>query len=256
MEVTRLYLIIVLFFISVAKLSSKLIFLDPQWNSTKILFYGDEIFAMGYAMPKGFINIFSEGLSNYLQEYENITWNDVVTVTKPDIQVGFNDLRTTLEEEKPTILFLQFGYSDINSYVPEIEEDYSYFWYYLEVMVAIAQEYNTSVVVCSSPLTNDNIYDVSDTHLSLEHLSGIIKSISIMYNSIFLDIFSELHYFIDKYNVHRFDHHVVTYNGKILNETGNKLIAALLLELFGITPKDLKYDAIYRSNGLISSSYN
>ena len=154
---------------------------------------------------------------------------------------------------KPTIIILQFGINDVLiDHSPS--DNYEYFEFYLEAIVSKALSENIETIICSPTLFGDDVYNDSPENRALERIAGIAMSIAKIYNVTFLDMFSVLYKFNEKYNLHRHERHVVTLgNGKTLNDAGNKIFAGQLLNLFGMYYEESASHKIIENHQLLKS---
>ena len=184
-----------------------------------------------------------------------LEWEHIYTETRAHIQEGHQLLRKTLKtiDLKPTILILQFGMNDmLSDHSPT--DNYEYFEYYLDAMVSRALSDHIEVIICSPTLFGDDVYEGSLKHRALERIAGIGLSIAKIYDVTYLDLFTKLHKFNEKYNIHRHKRHVLTLgDGKSLNYAGNKIVAGLLLEVFGIHYEEAVLNKVVRNHHLLKS---
>ena len=251
-ELLLLSLILGMFLLHLASSDSTKAAKQPRWNETRILFYGDDQLYSGYSQPSGFINLFSRELIMFVNETAGIFWNNVNTVQKSTTKEGFADLRTVISELNPTILIIQFGYTE--ALTGNLSLDLSSYRYYLDGIISIALDEKVDVILCSTTLHGDNIYSESLVQRLLEKMIGISGNLAATYNVVFINLFLSLYEFLEKFNKNKYTEHVVTLDGMKLNFNGNAIVAARLLEVFGVTFEESNFDLLARNTPAISST--
>lgn len=207
--------------------------LSPTWNETRILFYGDETVTYGYLMDQGFISIFTKTLSGHLKGTEGVEWNNVTVVQKDDMRSASNEFQDAVEQANATLVFLDFGLSEVINGNYTLKNLGSY-RFYLDMILRTATEMNLTVVVISPALHGDSVNVETEEFLIIERIVGISGTLAGQYKSTFVDIFTTIYSFLAQYNKYGISENVVTQNGYILNYNGNMIIASKLLDLFGI----------------------
>ena len=192
--------------------------------------------------------------SNYTQGTAKGSYS-LFTETKAHIEEGHNFFQETLRytTPKPTIIILQFGINDILiDHSPS--DNFEYFEFYLGAIVSKALSENIEIIICTPTLFGDDVYENSPENHALERITGIAMSVAKYYDVSFLDMFSFLYKFTEKYNIHRHKRHVLTRgDGKTLNDAGNKIFARQLLELFGMRYEEGASHNVVKNHQLLKS---
>jgi len=228
--------------------------ISPQWNNTRIMFYGDQSVTVGHLMPEGFVSKFEKSLRAYINTTFGFDWNNITVVQKDDMSSAFNEFQKSVTETNCTLVILQFGLTNVVQGI-YTKNNLGPFRFYLDGILRTATELNLTTVVLSPTLYGDNIVDETEEFHTIESMVGIAGSIAGQYQYPFVDVFTAIYTFLAQYNKYGFYQHVVTSNGYTLNDNGNKIVAARLLDLFGIKLEHSSFAELAASTPLITNTF-
>ena len=179
--------------------------------------------------------------------------NSVFAHTTAHVKEGYDLFHEILNYTSiPTIMILQFGMNDVMiDHSPP--DNFEYFEFYLGAIIEKALSMGIEIVICSPTLYGDDVHESHPKNLALERITGVVTAIAKKYDVTFLDLFTTVHKFHDKYNVHRHKRHVLTLDGITLNDAGNHILAGQLLNLFGIHYAEASPHKILENHLLLKS---
>lgn len=198
--------------------------------SHRILFFGDSITELG-VQPGGYVSIIRDSLSSFGLPYEvigaGISGNKV------------NDLLDRVEKDvlskRPTIVVIYIGINDVWHYefasrgLTGTPKDQ--FASGLKTLIGTIRSAGALVVLCTPTVIGEKKNGSNKYDAMLEEYSGVSRSVSFETGSSLCDLREAFKDSIEANNPADIEKNILTYDGVHLNDAGNRLVAAQILNV-------------------------